>query len=238
MHKTTPTSATTSTFPSLLSASVFSPSSSSSRPTTRDGSLAAVDHHHHPPHSPPPPVPFSGPGSLPFPPAHKEPRKLSFSRKAASLSGASTRRRGSSAASVASVASSAVITDAATPPALPDYALLAAAKIQSRDGRSPASPDAGAFVGAGGGGYFGSLSRTPTSLSTTTTMATGGGFMMPPPTPVTTGFGSSPPWQPSEASAIHQQITDVATKRISTLDYLRKACVSPFPLLLISCPLC
>ncbi|PNY28221.1 Uncharacterized protein TCAP_01863, partial [Tolypocladium capitatum] len=37
------------------------------------------------------------------------------------------------------------------------------------------------------------------------------------------GIGPSPNWQPSEASFIHQQITDVATKRISTLDYLRKA---------------
>ena len=209
MHKTTPASATASTFPSFLTASVFSqPTSSASRPATRDGSLS-VDPHHHPPQSPPPPVPSSGAAG--FVPAHKEPRKLSFSRKAASLSGASTRRRGSS---------SAALTDATAPPALPDYALLAAAKVST--GRSPVTPDAVAH-GAGGGGYFGTLSRTPTSLSTTTTMASGG-FMQPPPTPM----GSAPaPWQPSEASAMHQHIADMANKRISTLDYLRKACVTP-----------
>ena len=43
--------------------------------------------------------------------------------------------------------------------------------------------------------------------------------MMPPPTPLS-GPGM---WQPSEAGAIHQHIADVANKRISTLDYLRKA---------------
>lgn len=38
--------------------------------------------------------------------------------------------------------------------------------------------------------------------------------------PMTSGGG---PFGPQSASAIYQQIHDMATKRISTLDYLRKA---------------
>lgn len=61
---------------------------------------------------------------------------------------------------------------------------------------------------------------------------TGAGSYFPPPTP---GVPSSlngtaaSTWQQSEASMIHQQITDVANKRISTLDYLRKAYVQQDP---------
>jgi hypothetical protein len=186
MQRTTPTSSSTPTFPPF-SVGIFTNPGSYSRPTTRDGSSDPL---HPAPHSPPPPIPSSGPS--------RESRKASFSRKS-SLSG-STRRRGSSVGSTAT--SNAIITDAAAPPALPEYALPAAAKVQSRelnrrdgggvdDGiRSPVSP-------TGGSSGFGSMSRANT--------------------------GPPPMWQPSEASSIHQQITEVAGKRISTLDYLRMA---------------
>lgn len=203
MQRTTPTSATTPTFPTFSTA--FFGSAGTSRPSTRDGNN--VDPlHHQPPQSPPPPVPT----------AAKETRKSSFSRKNPLTGG--SRRRGSSVGS--SGTSNAIVTDAAAPPALPDYALPAAAKVQSRerrDGagggdhvvRSPVSPD---------GGFFGSLPARPTTSSGNATA------FLPPATPFMSA-GSSV-WQPSEASVIHQQITDVASKRISTLDYLRKACVS------------
>lgn len=206
MQRTTPTSSSTPTFPPF-SVGVFTNPSSLSRPATRDGSIDPL--HHPPPHSPPP-IPTSSS-------AHpKESRKSSFSRKS-SLSG-STRRRGSSVGSTGT--SNAIVTDAAAPPALPDYALPAAAKVQSRDRRDIGSVDDGIrspVSPTGGGSGFGSMGRTNT-----------GGYF-PPPTPIGVNSvlngGASTMWQPSEASMIHQQIIDVASKRISTLDYLRKAYV-------------
>ncbi|KID97573.1 hypothetical protein MAJ_06445, partial [Metarhizium majus ARSEF 297] len=206
MQRTTPTSSTTPTFPPF-SVGIFTNPSSFSRPTTRDGS---IDPLHPPPHSLPPPIPTSGPV--------KECRKASFSRKA-SLSG-STRRRGSSVGSTAASNPNAIVTDATAPPALPDYALPAAAKLRSRDRRDVGSVDDGVqspVSPTGDSSGLASMSRTNT----------GAGSYFPPPTPV--GVPSSlngtaaSTWQQSEASMIHQQITDVANKRISTLDYLRKA---------------
>jgi hypothetical protein len=37
--------------------------------------------------------------------------------------------------------------------------------------------------------------------------------------------GTTGVWQQSEASIMHHHVTELANKRISTLDYLRKACV-------------
>ncbi|EFY91186.1 hypothetical protein MAC_02857 [Metarhizium acridum CQMa 102] len=206
MQRTTPTSSATPTFPPF-SVGIFTNPSSFSRPTTRDGS---IDPLHPPPHSPPPPIPTSGPV--------KESRKASFSRKA-SLSG-STRRRGSSVGSTAASNPNAIVTDAAAPPALPDYALPAAAKVQSRDRRDMGSVDDGVrspVSPTGGSSGLASMSRTNT----------GAGSYFPPPTPVgvpsSLNGAAAGTWQQSEASMIHQQITDVANKRISTLDYLRKA---------------
>lgn len=247
MQRLTPTASATPTFPSF-SANIFTiKPNSPSRPTTRDGG-AGIDPLHPPPHAPPPipgtslvPAPLSA--SIPAPASilgtsiPKEARKLSFSRKS-SLSG-SIRRRGSSVGSVA--VANAVVTDAAAPPALPDYALPAAAKVQQQQiqlqqqqqqqqqarearrelgsvddsgVRSPGSPTGTVFTGGG------IMSRTATS----TTL----GQMMPPPPPTPLGIshGAGGTWQQSEASVIYQQITEVASKRIATLDYLRKAYVS------------
>jgi len=109
------------------------------------------------------------------------------------------------------------VTDAAAPPALPDYALSAAAKIApSRDAadpsalplRSPASPPDGGFARM--------LSRTATSASAN--------MPPPPPTPVEgrNGGGGSTFWQPNDIGVVHQQIVQLANKRIATLDYLRR----------------
>ncbi|KAG6087275.1 hypothetical protein E4U30_000641, partial [Claviceps sp. LM220 group G6] len=240
MQRLTPTASATPTFPSF-SANIFTINPNSpSRPTTRDGG-AGIDPLHPPPHAPPPipgtslvPAPLSA--SIPASASilgtsiPKEARKLSFSRKS-SLSG-SIRRRGSSVGSVA--VANAVVTDAAAPPALPDYALPAAAKVQQQQlqlqqqqqarearrelgsvddsgVRSPGSPTGTVFTGGG------IMSRTATSTTF--------GQMMPPPPPTPLGIshGAGGMWQQSEASVIYQQITEVASKRISTLDYLRKA---------------
>jgi hypothetical protein len=138
-----------------------------------------------------------------------------------------------------------VVTDTATPPALPDYALALAAaakvaaphNITGREAaassrpttaagsstistttrieggadviRSPASPE----------GLTKTLSRTATGASTSTMNANYSNVSINgPPT-----FLAPSPMPQNEASAVHQQITDLANKRISTLDYLRKA---------------
>uniref|UniRef100_A0A8H7N5B5 Uncharacterized protein n=2 Tax=Bionectria ochroleuca TaxID=29856 RepID=A0A8H7N5B5_BIOOC len=138
-------------------------------------------------------------------------RKSSFSRKAAApFSG--SRRRGSSAGGTTT--SNAFVTDAAAPPALPDYALAAAAKVITRDRdhdyhiTSPTSPDNSVKM----------LSRSTTTSSTAAQMTP----PFPPPTPSSSGNGGAF-WQPSDSSVLFQQITDLAHKRITTLDYLRKA---------------
>lgn len=60
------------------------------------------------------------------------------------------------------------------------------------------------------------------SLSRRDTAKSGGGYesVHGNAPPVTSGGG---PFGPQSASAIYQQIHDMAAKRISTLDYLRKA---------------
>ncbi|RGP66985.1 hypothetical protein FLONG3_8643 [Fusarium longipes] len=132
-------------------------------------------------------------------------RKASFSRKTSLGS-----RRGSSFGN----GPNAYVTDAAAPPALPDYALSAAAKVAPRPSDSEAS------------------TATPTDIqsqmlnrsATGSTTLYGGGV---PSTPL--GFmpngavGTSGMWQQNEASIMHHHITELANKRIATLEYLRKA---------------
>lgn len=189
----------TDSFPS----SSFAPSSS--RPTTRDGPEATIPAIPTVP-APRPPLAQTN-SSHNVPTTSSKDRKPSFSRKAASFS--SPRRRGSS---TTSNNANGVITDATAPPALPDYALSAAAKVVSRDGTeqpsapSPASPDNFARM----------LSRT----------TTGGTATMPPPPPTPVG-NQGGFWQSNgDAGYMHQQITDLANKRIATLDYLRRTCVA------------
>lgn len=131
-------------------------------------------------------------------------RRPSFGRKTSF--GSPSKRRASSSAGTAADA----VTDSAAPPALPDFALqLAAAAKLSRETevlQSPASADS----------FSKMLSRTaPTPVN---------GYSQLAPPPALAGLQG----QPSEAGMVHQHITETANKRISTLDYLRKACV-PIP---------
>ncbi|KAK3377913.1 hypothetical protein B0H63DRAFT_451746 [Podospora didyma] len=151
---------------------------------------------------------------------HKErdrDRRPSFGRKASFSSsspnkGGSRRRAESSANANANGGnlgfyfSSASLTSSDDPaiPPLPEFSLSAAAKL-SRESDAIASP---ALSSDG----FKMLSRTATTpvngFSSTSQLA--------PPAQVTPG-------QPSELSVLHQHIQETANKRISTLDYLRKA---------------
>ncbi|KAI1042145.1 hypothetical protein LB505_011642 [Fusarium chuoi] len=133
-------------------------------------------------------------------------RKASFSRKA-SLSS----RRGSSFGN----GPNAFVTDATAPPALPDYALSAAAKVAPR-------PD-------------GVESSAPVEVQMLTRSATGsttlhGGIV--PNTPIgimpNGAVGTSGMWQQNEAGIMHHHVTELANKRIATLEYLRKAYVEPW----------
>ncbi|KAF5012135.1 hypothetical protein FDECE_1784 [Fusarium decemcellulare] len=187
----------------IFSTSIFSSSSAaiSSRPTTRDGHN--VD-------------PLST-ANTNLPNLLSKDRKPSFSRKS-SLSG--SRRRGSSFGN----GPNAYVTDATAPPALPDYALAAAAKVTPRADivrdaeaaahhhhQQPPSADpnaaqmlsrtaTGSTIHMGGPPSHGSSSILPNGLTNV------GGM-----------------WQQNEATIMHQHVTDLANKRISTLDYLRKA---------------
>jgi hypothetical protein len=132
-------------------------------------------------------------------------RKASFSRKTSIGS-----RRGSS------LGTNAYVTDAAAPPALPDYALSAAAKVAPR----PSDSEASTATPIDPQNHM--LSRSATGSTT----LYGGGV---PSTPL--GFmpngavGTSGMWQQNEASIMHHHITELANKRIATLEYLRKAYV-------------
>ncbi|KAG5662558.1 hypothetical protein KAF25_004976 [Fusarium avenaceum] len=174
--------------PSSAGAPIFSTSifssNAASRPTTRDG----VD-----------PLNTNISNILP------KDRKASFSRKA-SLSS----RRGSSFGN----GPNAYVTDAAAPPALPDYALAAAAKVTGRpDGENTASHSIS--------------SADPQMLSRSATGSTTlhGGIV--PNTPIgimpNGAVGTSGMWQQNEASIMHHHVTELANKRIATLEYLRKA---------------
>lgn len=150
---------------------------------------------------------------------HKDPersrdRRPSFGRKPSFGSpGRSSRRRASSPVSANGPGNpggggnpagiNVVVTDKAVPPALPDFALqLAAAAKLSRETpviQSPASADS----------FSKMLNRTaPTPVN--------GFSQLAPPAPVVPG-------QPPEAGMVHQHIHELSSKRISTLDYLRKA---------------
>ncbi|KAI0018724.1 hypothetical protein F4780DRAFT_501439 [Xylariomycetidae sp. FL0641] len=133
-------------------------------------------------------------------------RRPSFSRKA---SFPSALRRGSSSGTNGSVPT--IVTDAATPPALPDYAVAAAtaAKLakEADTQPSPASVDSfskmmGRTAATPTNGFYNTVAQTTTS-----------------PPLLQTGL----PLPPTESPSLHQHIHDLANKRISTLDYLRKA---------------
>lgn len=129
-------------------------------------------------------------------------RKASFSGSPSKNGGGSAKRRANS---------SSVVTDSNVPPALPDFALAAAAKLSRETDaiQSPTSSD----------GFSKMMGTRTTPMQHLYTAPL-------PPLPQLPG--SSGPvqlggqFQP-EGSIVHQQVQDMANKRISTLDYLRKA---------------
>lgn len=125
-----------------------------------------------------------------------------------------------------------VVIDNGQPPALPDFALSSAAKLppKTRDAAGFFTPRTSTTARSSldiARGYFQSpssgnarmLSRTGTGGATVNGFPTAGGMMAPPP---------SSGGAPGESNILHQHIQELANKRISTLEYLRKAYV-PFP---------
>lgn len=140
-------------------------------------------------------------------------RKHSLSNRRSSFSSPSKGKRRPS--SSAADGGGQVVTDDARPPALPDFALAAAAKL-ARENEvavySPSSVDS----------FSRMLSRTAPNS------ANGYGNM----TGVTSASVSQPSAGlpvgslPQESNIIYQHVQEITNKRISTLDYLRKACVA------------
>lgn len=125
-------------------------------------------------------------------------RKGSFPRKSSFSSPTRNKKRSASSGSVgARSGAGSFVTDSSTPPALPDYALSAAAKV-TREGDVASSGD--------------SFSRI---LGRTSTAPMGGLTPNPPPGQM---------WQ-GEAATMHRNMKGIARKRLYTLDYLRKAYV-------------
>ncbi|KAI0528324.1 hypothetical protein F5B22DRAFT_31336 [Xylaria bambusicola] len=136
-------------------------------------------------------------------------RRPSFGRKSSISSPSKGKRRASSSASNGGGSGGQIITDATAPPALPDYALAAAAKV-ARDPDavlSPTSVDS----------FSKMISRTMSAPSggIQQTMSGASGANLSP--------QSSIPMIPTESPSLYSHIQDLANKRISTLDYLRKA---------------
>lgn len=189
----------------FFSTSFFSSSSSKSRPGTSSGDQQPPQQSQSQP--PPQPSPF-------FPPPLQYPagpnvltkdRKSSFGRKPSfSSPSKSSKRRANSSSSGGG--GNVVVTDRNVPPALPDFALAAAAKI-TRDAdniQSPASADS----------FSKMLSRTHTGSASLAPDR-----LQPPPASAT----HPNMWQSSESVVLHMQMQEIANKRISTLDYIRKA---------------
>jgi hypothetical protein len=128
-----------------------------------------------------------------------------------------------------------VVIDNGQPPALPDFALSSAAKLSSSrdnaDGFTPRTSTAKSSFDTARSYFQPSsssnnnnakmLSRTGTAGATVTGFPSTVGMMAP----------SQPSAGPSgEYNLMHQHIQELANKRISTLEYLRKAYVLiPFP---------
>ncbi|KAI0424353.1 hypothetical protein F5Y09DRAFT_143021 [Xylaria sp. FL1042] len=136
-------------------------------------------------------------------------RRPSFGRKSSISSPSKGKRRASSSASNGGGSGGQIITDATAPPALPDYALAAAAKI-SKDPDAIVSPTS---VDSFSKMISRTMSAPSNGLYQTMSGVAGPGLSTQP----------SVPTLPTETMSLYNHIQDVANKRISTLDYLRKA---------------
>lgn len=143
-------------------------------------------------------------------------------RRANSSSSLRDRDGVGAALGVVATAQKPVVTDRGNPPALPDFALAAAART-SRDTDVFSSPNSAAKSSMDiSGGYIQTSNSRMLSRSGTTPVNgfPSGGGMMPPP---------SAGGMQNESNMVHQHIHEMANKRMSTLEYLRKAYV-PAPL--------
>lgn len=132
-------------------------------------------------------------------------RKNSFPRKTSFSSPTKSKKRSASSSSAGARpgVGGSFVTDSAAPPALPDFALAAAAKL-SRE------TEAIAMTPGTGDNFSRILGRTaPTSAG----FNTGGLTPVPPP---------GQQWQ-GEGAVMHRNMREIARKRMYTLDYLRKA---------------
>ncbi|KAI0100197.1 hypothetical protein GGR51DRAFT_375034 [Nemania sp. FL0031] len=141
-------------------------------------------------------------------------RRPSFGRKPSLSSPSKGKRRASSSALSAGGGGGGgqIVTDATAPPALPDYALSAAAKI-SKDSDAVVSPSS---VDSFSKMISRTMSAPSNGLYQTMSGVSGA-------TAAATSPKSSVPSLPTEIPSLYSHILDVANKRISTLDYLRKA---------------
>ncbi|KAI1816255.1 hypothetical protein GGS20DRAFT_246587 [Poronia punctata] len=136
-------------------------------------------------------------------------RKPSFGRKSSFSSPSKGKRRASSSASNGGGGGGGqIVTDATAPPALPDYALAAAAKI-TKDTDALISPTTAES-------FSKMMSRTISAPSSHGLHHTLSG-------PSATSPQSAVPNLPTEAPSLHSHMQDLVNKRISTLGYLRKA---------------
>jgi hypothetical protein len=141
-------------------------------------------------------------------------RKPSFGRKASFGSPGKGKRRASSASSNGGgVGGEHIKTDASAPPALPDFALASAAKFSSNEPVQSPPPSAD------------SISRPPMGSHMAPVRAQGG-FYAGSGTAISPPVGYPQAIGPPTEAIVHQHIHEIANKRISTLDYLRKAYVS------------
>jgi hypothetical protein len=143
-------------------------------------------------------------------------RKASFSSLKASLPGSRRRANNSSTSGTATPSSNNGVTNTSAPP-LPDYALAAAAKIVAKD--KDRDRDRDGYRDAAEGASAAELANTMIPRGSAMTAMT-------PATPIEGRPGmTSTMWAlaQGETQVLHHQITELAQKRMSTLDYLRKA---------------
>lgn len=131
-------------------------------------------------------------------------RKPSFARKTSFTSPTRSSKKRSGSSGSVSGRGGGYVTDSSAPPALPDYALSAAARV-TREG------EPGSATGDGFSRIHSRGAATPTAFHT-------GALTSYPPT--------GHVWQ-GEAATMHKNMREIVRKRMYTLDYLRKAYVFP-----------
>ncbi|KAI1434306.1 hypothetical protein GGR50DRAFT_414160 [Xylaria sp. CBS 124048] len=161
-------------------------------------------------------------------------RKSSFGRKASFTSPSKAKRRaslsGSNGGGAGSSGGGQIITDATAPPALPNYVLAAAAKIskdkdkdKDKEKEKDKDKDTDAVVSPS---TFESISRMAVrsmSISAAHSSALFQTMAGAPNSSSVTSPQSVTPTLPTEAPSLFSHVQELANKRISTLDYLRKA---------------